>query len=502
MVTFPEYESFDGLGLANLIKRGIISAEEVLAAAIERIEQYNPELNAVIHKMYERARAAVKTEIPQGIFQGVPFLIKDLFADFQGEPMRMGSRFTANWISTHDSELVKRFKKAGLITLGKTNTPEFGLSPLTEPELFGPTRNPWNLSRSSGGSSGGSAAAVAARMVPLAHAGDGGGSIRIPASYCGVFGLKPTRGRTPAGPDLMRVWQGVAVDNGISRSVRDSAALLDVLSGPELGSPISLPLPEKSFLSSLEDPCPKLRIAMVDHPFFPAKVNHEYLSALKKAAQLCEDLDHIVEPARIHFDRDEIAFAYLIFIVGEAAADIETMSKLMGRKPKPKELEKQTSAIYRVGNQFSAADFAWATNILDKAGWVFANFLQKYDVIMTPTMASPAPLVGSFKPDTIERGILELVHWLPHSVLMHKFIKRAAARNFGFSPFTAIFNVSGQPAMSVPLYWDSEGMPIGIQFAGRIGEEALLLKLGAQLEAVQPWETREPAAMMARAQTA
>lgn len=490
---FPEYESFDGLGLANLVKRKIISPQEVLAAAIERIEKYNPFLNAVIHKMYEKARAQLQNNVSDGLFQGVPFLLKDLIADYAGEPMRMGSRFTAGFISSHDSELVIRFKKAGLVILGKTNAPEFGLSVVTEPVLFGPTRNPWNLSRSSGGSSGGSAAAVAARMVPLAHAGDGGGSIRIPSAYCGLFGLKPSRGRTPAGPDVMRIWLGLVVEHGITRSVRDSAALLDTLSGPELGSPISLPTPEKSFLKSLEEPCPPLRIGIVDEPFFPAKVEHDYLIALKKAAMLCQDLGHTVEPIKVSLDKEEVALAYLIFLVAEAAADLRAVEKILGRKARSSELEKQTAVICHAGQLFTAADFAWATNVLDLAGRVMATILQNYDVIMTPTMASPAPEVGKFKPDRIEKGILELVHWLPQGgSFLHKFVKKAAARNFGFSPFTAIFNISGQPAMTVPLYFDHNNMPIGIQFVGRSGEDALLLQLAKQLEEAQPWDKKVP----------
>lgn len=491
--TFPEYESFDGLGLANLVKRKIISPQELLAAAIERIEKYNPSLNAVIHSMYEKARDAVQNNLSDGLFQGVPFLLKDLIADYAGEPMRMGSRFTKEFISTHDSELVTRFKKAGLVILGKTNTPEFGLGVITEPVLFGPTKNPWNLTRSTGGSSGGSAASVAARMVPLAHAGDGGGSIRIPASYCGLFGLKPSRGRTPAGPDVMRIWLGLVVEHGITRTVRDSAALLDVLAGPEIGSPISLPLPEKSFLKSLEEPCPPLRIAIVEEPFFPAKVEPEYTLALKKAAMLCQDLGHQIEPATISIEKDEVALAYLIFIVGQAAADLRSICKNMGRKPKTDELEKQTAVLCHAGQLFTAADFAWATNVLDLLGRTMATFLENYDVIMTPSMSSFSPEVGKFKPNRLEKGILELVHWLPQGgTFLHKVVKKAASRNFGFSPFTAIFNISGQPAMTVPLYSDKDGMPIGIQFAGRVGEDALLLRLAKQLEDAQPWDKRTP----------
>ena len=344
-ITFPEYESFDGLGLASLIQRGVISPLEVLEAAIERIELWNPKINAVIHKMYDYAEDQIKkNNIPAGPFRGVPILLKDLLGDCEGTPICFGSRFAYDnrWVSQIDSELIKRLKQTGVVILGKTNVPEFGLSPVTEPELFGPTRNPWDLTRSPGGSSGGSAAAVAARMVPIAHAGDGGGSIRMPAAYTGIFGFKPSRGRTPTGPIFMRVWLGMVVEHIMTRSVRDSAAMLDLLCGPELGSQIVLPKPERSFLSHLETPVRKLRIAVIEEPFFAAKVDPEYLDALKKAAQLCQDLGHDVEAARFPLN-DDVAFALLNIVVAETGAGVKNLAKAIGRKPKSNELEKATA---------------------------------------------------------------------------------------------------------------------------------------------------------------
>ena len=485
--TFSEYESFDGLGLANLVQRRVVSPAELLDAAIERIEQLNPKINAVIHTMYDEARLSIQKNLPSGPFQGVPFLLKDLLADDMSTSLRMGSRFTDGYISPHDSEIVKRAKQAGLVIVGKTNTPEFGLGPVTEPEAFGATRNPWDVTRTSGGSSGGSAAAVAARMVPLAHGGDGAGSIRIPASFCGVFGLKPSRGRTPTGPVLMRIWQGMVVEHVLTRSVRDSAAMLDVLAGPEIGSSISLPKPARSFLSCLTERAPKLKIAVIEKPFFTSIVSSEYLSALQKAAQLCRDLGHHVESAVLNINSEEVSKAFLILISGETAADLRLLVNYLGRKPKHNQLERQTAVVCEAGEHFSAADYAWALQVLDTATQRVAEFFEKYDVVMTPTMSAAPPRVGKFKPDMIEQAMLELLRWVPKRKLLLKFIQRAGARNFSFAPFTPLFNISGNPAMSVPLYWDKRGLPIGIQFAGRYGEEAELLQLAAQLEEALPW---------------
>ncbi len=497
MPIFSEYESFDGLGLANLIKTGVISPSELLDAAIERIELHNPQLNAVICKLYDQARAAVQREIPAGAFQGVPFLLKDLLAEYAGTPLRFGSRFTAGWVSTQDSELVQRFKKAGLIILGKTNTPEFGLSPVTEPELYGPTRNPWDLNRSSGGSSGGSAAAVASGMVPMAHGGDGAGSLRIPAAYCGIFGLKPSRGRTPTGPSVMRVWQGMVVEHVMTRSVRDCAAMLDALAGTEIGSPISLPKPEQPFLNSLAAPRPTLRIAVTDQPFFPSTVTAEYQEALKKTAKLCSQLGHNVEVAMPEINEEDVLLAYMIVVTADTAASIKMLADAMGKKDNYVGLETMTAVLCEVGEHFSAKDFAWASHILDMTSRRLAEFFLKYDVLVTPTMAMPPPLVHEFKPDRFEKNVLEILRRLPYGPLLRKLIQRIANKNIAFSPFTPLFNITGQPAMSVPLFWDKQGLPIGMQFAGRLGEEKTLLQLASQLEEAQPWRKKVPQIMSA-----
>lgn len=496
MDNFADYESFDGLGLASLIRTRAIQPLELLNAAIDRIERYNPKLNAVIHKMYDEAHQQLKSHNPDGIFQSVPFLLKDLFADYGGAPMRFGSRFAEGYVSIHDGELVKRFKKAGLIILGKTNTPEFGLSATTEPELFGPTLNPWDVTKSAGGSSGGSAVAVAAGMVPMAHGGDGAGSLRIPAAYCGVFGLKPSRGRTPQGSHLMHIWQNMVVENALTRSVRDAAAMLDVISGPELGSFYSLPKSQESFLASLNAPPAKLRIAVTEKPFFAADLNQEYLQALHETAKLCEDLGHHVESATFTIDSTEVALANLIVVAAETAASIKMLDQLLPKVDK-QELETLTAILCEVGVHFNAKDFAWANHIMDQVGRKSAKFFEKFDVLLIPTMATPAPALGGFKPEGLEKNILEFLRRMPYGPLVRKLAQRSSMKYFGYIPYTPIFNITGQPAMSVPLHWDKNGMPIGMQFAAKLGAEKILLQLAKQLEEAKPWVNRRPRALYA-----
>lgn len=485
-MNFPEYELFDGLGLAELVKKGEVSSLELIESAIARIENKNPKINAVIFKMYDEARATAQQPIPNGLFQGVPFLLKDILADCEGSPMHCGSSFMQGYLSQNDSELVRRYKKAGLIILGKTNLPEFGLSPVTEPELFGPTCNPWDLAKNAGGSSGGSAAAVASCMVPMAHGGDGAGSLRIPAAYCGVFGLKPSRGRTPTGPHLMRVWQGMVVEHAITRSVRDSAALLDISAGKELGSLISLPDPEKSFLSCLTKPIKPLRIAYTSKAFFGCVLHPEYDEALTKAAKLCEHLGHSVEWNAPSIYSEEVALAFLIIIAADMAFTLKLIAKKMRCKPDYGKLEPATAVLCEVGEHFSAEDFAWANYTLDQTVKQMAEFFQNYDVMLTPTMADPPPAIGEFKPDRLEQNIIELLRRLPYGPILKRLTRKTASQYFGFTPYTPIFNITGQPAMSVPLYWDKNGLPIGIHFAARIGEESVLLQLAQQLEGAKP----------------
>lgn len=492
MTKFPEYESFDALGLANLVQRGVMAPAEILEAAIERVELYNPPINAVIYKMYDEAFDYLKTYRPEGLFQGVPFLLKDLIAESAGSPLSSGSRFTQHFISQQNSEIVNRFKKAGLIIFGKTNTPEFGISPVTEPALFGPTHNPWDLTRSPGGSSGGSAAAIASGMVPMAHGGDGAGSIRIPAAYCGLFGLKPSRGRTPVGPRVLRIWQGMVVEHVLTRSVRDSAAMLDCIAGPELGSPIALPKPERSFLNYLDQPPRKLQIAVIEEPFFKTTVNEEYLDALEGAGILCQDLGHYVEEISLSINSEEVALAFLIVVAAEIAAAVKLFAKFIGHKPHHRDLESATAILCQVGEHFSAPDLIWANHTLDQVSRSLAHLFEDYDVLITPTMAGPPPQIGQLKLDRIEKSLLEILRRVPYGPVLRKLVKSIASKQLSFTPYTPLYNICGQPAMSVPLYWDKQGLPIGIQFAGFIGGEGILFQLASQLEKARPWGNIRP----------
>ncbi len=497
MATFEEYELFDGLGLANLVQQGIVSPLELLEACIVRIEEKNPALNAVIHKMYDQARLQVKRNSSSelfpglfpGLFQGVPFLLKDLLADYAGEPQRFGSRFARHYISQQDCELVKRFKQAGLIIVGKTNTPEFGLSPTTEPEFFGATRNPWDLTKSSGGSSGGSAAAVASGMVPMAHGGDGGGSLRIPASFCGLFGLKPSRGRTPIGPQVMQVWQGMVVQHVLTRSVRDSAAMLDILSGPELGSAISLPKVNFSYLDSLAKPVPALKIALLQQPFFQTEIHPDYHQALIRSANVLIDLGHKIEPVSLNINSSEVALAFMIMVAAETADYVALLSLQLKEKANKHELETATAVLCEVGEYFSAKDLVWAHYILDQVRLQFAEFFISYDCMLSLTMPAPAPMIGQFRPPPFEKNILEILRRVPYGPMLRKLTRRISAKYLAFTPFTPLFNITGQPAMSVPLFKDSQGMPIGIHVAGQMGDELTLLMLAQQLEKIYSQST-------------
>lgn len=491
-MTLIDYASHDGLSLASLVKQGEISPEELLDTAIEQVEILNPKLNAIVTKMYDEAKQTIKDGLPQGPFEGVPFLLKDLLVDYAGVPLTSGSRFTQQYIPSQTSELVNRINQSGLVIFGKTNVPEFGLSSVTEPQAFGPTLNPWDLTRNAGGSSGGSAAAVASGMVPIAHGNDGGGSIRIPASYCGLFGFKPSRGRTAGGSDMMRMWENMVVEHALTRSVRDSAAMLDVLAGPEIGSSIALPKPEISFLQSLGKSPGKLKIGLIDKPLFHTHLELECVEATHKAARLCEELGHHVEEVTLDLNTDEISLAYIIIIAGEISASIKRLSDKMQRKLNLLELEKQTVLLYHIGDHISASDFAWAANVMDKTARLMGQYFLDVDVLLTPTMPSTAPKLGQLKPNFFEQRGIDLLTHLPFTPLLLKALEHAASKQFSFHPYTPIFNISGQPAMSVPLYWDAQGLPIGIQFAGRYGQEEVLFQLAGQLEKALPWIHKKP----------
>jgi amidase len=465
--------SLDATAQADLVRRKEVKAVELVDAAIDRIERLNPTLNAVITPMYDLAREAASGPLPDGPFAGVPFLLKDLLAEYAGVRFTEGSAFLADYVPDHDSELVARHKRAGLIVVGKTNTPELGILPTTEPRLFGPTRNPWDTGRTTGGSSGGSAAAVAAGIVPMAHGNDGGGSIRIPSSCCGLFGLKPTRGRNPLAPHYGDIYSGLVVEHAITRSVRDSAALLDATSGPDLGDPYSAPPPARPFLQEVGADPGRLRIAFSTQAATDVQVHPDCVSAVRDAAALCADLGHEVVEAAPTTDGQVVMQAFITIWSGGNAWTVDDWARRTGRTPATDLFEPLTWALREMGHQHSASAYLLALQDLQRVSRDVARFFIDYDVWLTPTLGEPPVPLGTFDspPENPLQGFL-----------------RAGA----FVPFTPICNITGQPAMSVPLYWNADGLPVGTHFIGRFGDEATLFRLAAQLEEARPWADRRP----------
>ena len=494
MSKFPEYSKYDGLGLAELVRSKQVTPEELLEEAIARVEAHNPKLNAVVRKLYEPAKAAANGDLPNGPFRGVPFLLKDLQSTMEGVPTSQGNRWLKDYRMPHDSEMVRRFRASGVVILGKTNAPEFGLVPYTEPEVFGPTHNPWDLGRTPGGSSGGSAAAVAARLVPLASGGDGGGSIRIPASCCGLFGLKPTRARTPTGPDAGEAWHGFAQEHVVSRSVRDSAAMLDALSGSEVGEPYPAPLPERPYLEEVSTEPGRLKIAFTSHPFMGHDVHPDCVKGLEQTVRLLGDLGHELVEDKPEIDGEAYSIAFLTVVAAETRADIEWTANLVKRKPSLAGFEPSTYAIGLIGKSMSASDYANAVRYLQSVSRGIGRFFEKYDVLLTPALSQPPVRIGSLQPPASQMPLIRLVGELNAGWLLNALgiIKPLAAQTFDFIPYTPVFNVTGQPAMSVPLYWNEAGLPIGMHFVGRFGDEATLFRLAGQLERAQPWFERAP----------
>jgi amidase len=390
--------------------------------------------------------------------------------------------------------MVKRFKAAGLIIVGKTNTPEYGLEPVTEPELFGPTRNPWDLNLTPGGSSGGAGAAVAARMVPLAHGNDGGGSIRMPASCCGLFGLKPTRGRNPLGPDIGEVFHGLSCDHVLTRSVRDSAAMLDATAGPDVGAPYYASPPARPFLDEVETAPGKLRIAYTSEPFLTNFVHHDCVRGLETAVQLCQDLGHELVESAPEIDGPAFRLAFLTLVFGETRANIEEAQLLMGHKATSEDFETATWVLGLLGKQTTAAEFDRSVRLLQRSARQIGRFFEHHDMLLTPTLALPPVAIGSLKPEAGLLRAMKILGRLNAGDLIKRFGKldENATQIFKFMPYTPVANVTGQPAMSVPLHWNEADLPIGVQFMGRYGDESTLFRLASQLEQARPWSDRLP----------
>jgi len=463
----------DATAQADLVRRKEVKPIELVDAAIERIERLNPTINAVITPMYDLAVKAASGPLPDGPFTGVPFMLKDLIAAYGGVRFTFGSALLRDFVVDHDSELVARHKRAGLIVMGKTNLPEFGILATTEPHAFGPTRNPWNIAHSSGGSSGGSAAAVASGMVPMAHGNDGGGSIRIPASCCGLFGLKPTRGRNPLGPDIGEAMGGLVMEHALTRSVRDSAALLDATAGPDVGDPYWAPPPARPFLQEVGADPGRLRIAFSFETPTGTPVHPDCVAAVRDAAKLCADLGHHVEEAAPAINAEQITQAFVAVFTAGVAMTVDEKALVSGRTLTQDQVEPLTWAVHQMASGQSAPSYLLAQTALHRIGRDVARFMVDYDVWLTPTLAEPP----------LPLGALESTPENPLAGLM---------RSASYVPYTPICNITGQPAMSVPLYWNGGNLPIGAHFMARFGDEATLFRLAAQLEGARPWAERRP----------
>ncbi|MCC6642929.1 MAG: amidase [Deltaproteobacteria bacterium] len=470
---FSEYADHDAVGLSDLVRRREVSPADLLEAAIERVERHNERLNAVVHRAYDDARRVAAGSLPDGPLRGVPFLLKDLNLDAAGMPRTDGSVALRDRVPAEDAELVRRHRAAGLVIFGKTNTPEFGITGTTEGRLFGPCRNPWNPDHIAGGSSGGAAAAVASGMVPFAHASDGMGSIRIPASCCGLFGMKISRDRNPWWPeDVMRALP-LSVHHCVSRSVRDSAALLDATGFAEPRAPWAPPPKQRPYLEELSREPGRLRVAFSAERPDGRPLHPEVKAAVEEAAHLVESLGHAVEERSLPINQMLLYIALTPVASANMAAAVAEISERLGRELREDELEPLTWSIVRSGRSVSGVQALRGMRWLARLVREVAAFFEEVDVHLTPVMATPPPRIGHIDP------------LAPDPALLHQ----RQAESF---PFTAPFNMTGQPAMSVPLAWSSDGLPIGMQFVARYGEEATLFRLAGQLEQARPWRRRHP----------
>lgn len=495
MLSFAEYDQADTLDLVHLVNSRQVSTTELCETAIARANVVNLAIHAIITPLFQQARIqAQRADTSSDFLAGVPFLVKDFGAQLAGVRHSSGSKALMDFIPDEDDELIRRWKLAGLNILGKTNVPEFALKGVTESEVFGSCRNPWDLERTPGGSSGGSAAAVAAGIAPLAGAGDGGGSIRIPASCCGLFGLKPSRGRVPNGPSNTEHWFGATVQHVITRSVRDSALLLDLEQGPELNAPYFLPTPENSYRSEVDCEPGRLRIGFsVQHPL-GMPVDPEVIAAVQDAAHLLESLGHYVEEVPLPYNGREVANAYLMMYFASVGADISNLSHLLGRPANSSDVEPLTWLLGMMGRSYSAADFALSRQSWNNHAHTMAEYHQEYDVLLTPTLAVEPMKIGELDPKPTEQLLLKLAQqinvgqMLKHAGVMDQLTIEALAK----TPYTQIANLTGQPAMSVPLYWSKSGLPIGVQCIAPFACEDLLFSLAGQLERARPWMNKRP----------
>ena len=488
---FPEYDDLDAMGLAALIAAGEVRPDEVLDAALARADARNPAINAIVRDFRWRARARAEA-LPQGPLAGVPFLIKDLKAMLAGTVTSDASKHYADRTADESNVLVERYEAAGLQSFGKTSTPEMGILGVTESALLGACRNPWDTDRSPGGSSGGSAAAVAARIVPIPHGGDGGGSIRIPASHTGLFGLKPTRGRITMAPYRAESWQGFVQEHVLARSVRDSALMLDLTAGPAPGEPYHAPQKARPWLDEVGADPGRLRIAVDRGALFGDGLDPENLAAVDSAAALLEDLGHEVVEARPVFDRASLTRAYFLTVAAGVACAVEDAAAYAGVKPRAADFEDTTWLLRLIGMAASAAEMVRARHTIQRESRNVARFFGDHDIFLTATTATPPPLIGSMAPTPAERLQVAALRAVPLKALLDVAVDKMGSGRLQAVPNTQLFNLTGQPAASVPLHWSDSGLPIGVQLVARFGDEATIFRLASQLEQARPWAHRKP----------
>lgn len=472
------YQSQDATGLADLIARGEVSADEMLDVALNLTAALNPALNAVVHLREEAARRSIRDGLPQGPFRGVPFLLKDLGAEAVGFPTNNGSKLTENSRWSYDSEIFLRMRATGLVTFGRTTSPEFGVGPVTESQVYGgPTRNPWDTDRTSGGSSGGSGAAVAAGIVPIAHGSDGGGSVRIPAASCGLVGFKPTRARLPDGPESGEGWAGMAIDGSLTRSLRDTAAMLDATQGPDLGAPYWAPPLRGTFLGAMQQTPGRLKVRFTTKTLSGGTLHPDCAAAVEDTARLMADLGHEVEeftpPPGLNVEAMMRAWTRIV----ACGTALSVRSILKGKPLDPATVEGVTRGAITLADTLSGADYLEAVGEIHAFGRRMARVFLDCDVLLTATLAEPPAKVGRLKPDNTD------------------FVDYRNGKGgvFEYSPFCAVFNASGQPAVSLPLHWTADDLPVGVHLAMAFGEDERLMSLSAQIETAAPWAGKQQA---------
>lgn len=493
MSKFPEYSNYDALGLAELVRNGDMSPVELLAEAKERLDKINNRFNAVTYQSETLSNTLLDDLNKESVFCGVPFLVKDLMLPFKDMPLSNGTRAMKSYVPSENSVMANHLNASGLITFGKTSTSELGTSPLAKTAAFGETLNPWDSSKNSGGSSGGSSVVVAARVVPMAYSSDGGGSIRLPASYCGIFGLKPSRG-TNQYEDMSQAWGGAVVSHVSTISVRDSAAYLDLVAG-KTSKYYSAQNPKKnSYLHSMYREEKKLKIGLITEAPTKTNVDPECIKAAEVAAKVCENLGHNVIPAEWNFDGRELMHAFLTVVMYYTHRDVNNISSLLGISEKDLDIELNTKFMSIAGSGISQEKLDQSLNIWKKAAHKMSELHQQFDVILTPTVAT-SPLVGSaFDPSNFEKLIMKimLTTGLGKKAVNKKSLEMVIDKSLYAMPFTPIANITGQPAMSVPLYWDERNLPHGAHFMADIGKDGMLLMLAHQLEKACPWIDKVP----------